>query len=114
MFIPADCFPKTSVSIGDTIINYTDINGNKQGHWEKKYQNGTIAYKAEFKNNKLVGEYTRYYQTGTIKAIIKYDITGNKGKAILYWDDGTKMATGNYINQNVKDSIWVYFPRMGY
>jgi len=98
---------------GDTILNYIDINGNKQGHWKKNYQNGNIGYEANFKNNKLVGEYKRYYEVGSIKTIIKYDKTGDKGKAVFYWDDGTKMAVGNYVNQNIKDSIWNYYATDG-
>ena len=43
---------------------YADAKGLKQGLWEKRYTDGTTLYKATFKNNKPVGEYTRYYPNG--------------------------------------------------
>lgn len=95
---------------GDTLINYKDINGMKQGHWQKKYENETIAYDAYFKNDKIVGDYKRYYSNGKLKAYVKYDNKGNQtGYAILYWDNGNVMAEGKYINLNVKDSIWTFY-----
>jgi uncharacterized protein len=113
IFLSSLLFSQNIGQHGDTIINYIDINGNKQGHWEKKYRNGNIAYKADFKNNKVIGEYKRYYESGPVKSIIKYDKYGNKGKVVFFWDDGTKMAVGNYVNQNVKDSIWLYYATDG-
>lgn len=98
---------------GDSIINYIDINGKKQGYWKKKYKNENIAYEAYFRNDKIYGEYKRYYETGAIQALVKYDKAGNFGRAILYYDDGIKMAEGNYINQNVKDSTWKYYTTDG-
>ncbi|MFH2142520.1 MAG: toxin-antitoxin system YwqK family antitoxin [Bacteroidota bacterium] len=96
--------------VGDSLINYMDINGNKQGHWQKKYENEKIAYNAYFKNGKIIGQYIRYYSSGKIKADVIYDKEGNQtGKAKLYWDDGIIMAEGNYIDMNVKDSIWNFY-----
>lgn len=91
----------------DSVINYLDINKKKQGKWVKPYDNGKTAYEAFFINDIPVGEYKRYYYNGKLKAKINYskDNSG-KGKAVLYWDNGVKMAEGNYININVKDGIW--------
>ncbi len=94
---------------GDTVINYIDINGMKQGHWQKKYRNEKIAYDAYFKNDKLVGEYKRYYSNGQLSAYIVYDNEGNTGYAKMYWDNGKLMAEGKYVNSNVKDSIWRFY-----
>ena len=49
---------------GDTLKNYTDINGLKQGYWQKKYYNGNIKYEVYFKNNKPIGEFKRFYESG--------------------------------------------------
>jgi antitoxin component YwqK of YwqJK toxin-antitoxin module len=91
----------------DSVVNYTDINGKRQGNWEKKFDNEKPAYKAYFINSIPVGGYIRYYYSGGVMAKINYlkDKSGN-GKAILYWDDGLIMAEGNYVNIKVKDSIW--------
>ncbi|MGQ9848080.1 MAG: toxin-antitoxin system YwqK family antitoxin [Bacteroidales bacterium] len=97
----------------DSIINYTDIQGNKQGKWIKKYDKDKIAYIAYFKDNKLVGNYKRWYYSGALKAEINYNADGSVGYAKFYWDNGKLMATGKYINQNVKDSIWQYYATDG-
>ncbi len=93
----------------DSIINYTDIQGNKQGKWIKKYNKDQIAYIAYFKDNKLVGTYKRWYTSGALKSEIQYNNDGSVGYARHYWDNGKLMAKGKYINQNVKDSIWEYY-----
>ncbi len=93
----------------DSIINYTDIQGNKQGRWIKKYDKNRIAYEGYFVNNKLVGNYKRWYYSGALKADIKYNNDGSIGYAKLYWDNGKLMAKGKYVNQNVKDSVWEYY-----
>ena len=91
----------------DSVVNYLDINKKKQGKWLKPYDNGKTAYEAFFVNDIPVGEFKRYYYNGKIKAKINYtkDKSG-KGTAILYWDNGVKMAEGNYVNIKIKDGIW--------
>lgn len=93
---------------GDTKINYTDINGKKQGKWEKKYKNSNIAYTAFFINDIPIGEYKRYYATGKLQLEVTYN-KKSEGFAKLYWDDSKKMAEGKYINTNVKDSTWLFY-----
>ena len=90
---------------GNSRINYTDINGKKQGKWIRKYAGGKIAYEAFFVNDKLVGKYKRYYKSGQLKLDVNYDKNSN-GFARLYWDTKKKMAEGNYVNTNIKDSVW--------
>jgi len=100
-------FSQTNAQKKDSVINYLDINKKKQGRWIKPYDNGKTAYEAFFINDIPIGEYKRYYYNGKLKAKINYakDKSG-KGTAVLYWDDGVKMAEGNYVNTNVKDGVW--------
>jgi antitoxin component YwqK of YwqJK toxin-antitoxin module len=99
---------------GDTVIvNYTDIQGNRQGKWVRKYDEKRIAYEAYFKNNILIGDYKRYYKSGVLMVYIKYNKTGSVGYAKLYWDNKKVMAEGKYIKQNVKDSLWKYYDEEG-
>ena len=93
---------------GDTLINYTDINGFKQGFWQKKYYSGKIKYEGYFKNDKPIGEFRRYYENGKLKAFLVYNATENKASATLYNKQGGKIACGNYVYSK-KDSIWKYF-----
>jgi antitoxin component YwqK of YwqJK toxin-antitoxin module len=108
ILISINVFSQNVGQKGDTLKNYKDINGLKQGYWEKPYKNGRIAYKAYFVNDKLVGDYFRYYSNGKQMLKIKYD-KNQSGYATLYWDNGKKMAEGKYVNVNVKDSIWKFY-----
>jgi len=100
--------------IGDTLKNYTDINGNKQGYWEKKYKNGNIAYQATFKNNKLIGTYKRYYENGQLFAKIQYpENPDSLATVTYYWDDGKLLAQGHFIEQKLKDGQWTFYNTQG-
>ncbi len=96
----------------DTLLNYTDINGLKQGHWIMKYPNGRIKYEAYFIDNKPVGEFKRYDSYGNLYALLNYDKSGTKSTAKFFHRSGTISATGNYIGQE-KDSIWLYYADNG-
>lgn len=109
--LPVSFAQNVGQNAGDTtkLINYTDIQGNRQGKWHRKYASGKTAFTGYFVMNKLIGEYKRYYESGVLKAVINYNKTGSVGYAVLYWDKKKRMADGKYINQNIKDSIWNYY-----
>lgn len=99
---------------GDTIKNYIDINGLKQGYWEKKYPNGKIKYQAHFKNDVPVGEFKRYYNNGQLFARIIYDNEGKgTGDATYYWDDGKLLAKGKLVNIKQKQGEWKIYNVQG-
>jgi len=99
---------------GDTLINYVDINGLKQGYWEKKYPNGKIKYQARFKNDVPVGVFKRYYTNGQLFAYIIYDDEGKgTGDATYYWDDGKLLAKGKLINIKQKQGLWKIYNVQG-
>ncbi len=109
IFFPLFCQNVGEGDKKDSIINYMDIQGNKQGKWTKNYKSGVKAYEATFKNNKLVGQYKRYFTSGSIMADIKYNETGDVGYAKIYYDTKVICGEGKYVNQNVKDSIWKFY-----
>ncbi len=92
---------------GDTIVNYTDINGHKQGHWTKEYENGTVAYDGHFKDDKPVGVWKRYHDNGKKQAILNYSEDGTCAAQIFYIN-GKIAADGFYIDQK-KDGLWKYY-----
>ena len=109
VFIATNLFSQNVGEKGDSLVNYTDINGNKQGFWKKTYKNGRLAYTANFVNDKLIGEYKRFYSV-TSKPMLEiiYD-KEQSGMAKLFWDTGKLMAFGKYINKNIKDSVWNFY-----
>lgn len=93
---------------GDTLVNYKDINGLKQGKWSKKYKSGRTAYNASFKNDKLIGLYQRYHSTGKLGLEVNY-LENESGYAKIYYDNGNLGAEGKYINRNIKEGLWKFY-----
>lgn len=88
--------------------NQTDSNGLKQGPWEKRYTDGTTLYKATFRDNKPVGEYTRYHPNGKMSIRIIYDEQGEKGDAEMFDDEGHLASAGKFIGKS-KEGLWTYY-----
>lgn len=97
---------------GDTLLNYTDINGLKQGTWSKKYDNGKTKYTAYFIDDQPVGDYKRYDNKGYLTAWLKYTEGSNIARATVFHRNGKIAASGNYIDK-IKDSVWNYFDENG-
>lgn len=97
---------------GDTLLNYVDINGLKQGTWQKNYSNGKLRYKAYFVNDKPVGDLYRYDSYGDMEAHLIYDKNGEHATAVFFHRSGDTAATGGYIGK-VKDGIWKYYDEKG-
>lgn len=93
---------------GDTLINYVDINGLKQGAWKKSYEDGTPRFEAYFIDDKPVGKLTRWDSYGNLYAILDYDSAGSFATAIFFHKNGKTAATGYYLGK-AKDSIWLYY-----
>ena len=103
-------FTKNIGQKSDSIVNYTDINGLKQGKWSKKYNNEKTAYIATFYNNKLIGSYKRFYKLGRPSLVVEYDSLGNEtGYAKLFYDNRKMSAEGMYVSRNIKDGLWKYY-----
>lgn len=93
----------------DTIINYVDINGKKQGKWTKRYNNDQVQYTGYFVNDIPKGEFIRYHKNGKIKAKINYDDNGN-ADAELFNENGIRLATGLYDSKQERIGLWhIYF-----
>jgi antitoxin component YwqK of YwqJK toxin-antitoxin module len=97
-----------ALSQTDTRINTTDTQGKKQGHWIKKYPDGTIMYEGFFKNDHPVGEFKRYYEDHTLKSVLVYEDDGKKAIAILYHPNGFISSKGTYIDQ-LKEGKWQFY-----
>lgn len=89
-------------------INITDTNGQKQGEWIGRYENGGIRYHGHFLNDRPVGELKRYYEKGGIMAIMQYNRDNDTVSAILYHPNGFISAKGSYFNQK-RVGTWDFF-----
>lgn len=88
--------------------NVTDAKGLKQGAWEKRGVDGTLVYKATFKDDKPVGEMVRYHANGRKKAVVVYDSLGVYGEASLY-DEKESLVANGFYSGTLKDSVWSYY-----
>ena len=110
MFIPKELTRNQQLNFrgytGPT--NQLDKAGKKTGLWITKYRNGLIKSEIEYTNDKPVGSFRLYYPNGRLKADMYFNTTGQKARAVLYSDNGNKIAHGYYWKQK-KDSLWQYF-----
>ena len=91
-------------------MNKTDVSGKKQGHWQKKQDNGKLLYDGTFKDDKPVGEFKRYHSNGVVKALLTYPEQGDTADASIYDKTGKLIAKGQYVNQE-KYGQWVSFDK---
>jgi antitoxin component YwqK of YwqJK toxin-antitoxin module len=89
-------------------INKTDLKGMKQGHWIRKYPNGSILYDGFFKDNHPVNEFRRYYENGTIMSVLIYSADGTGADATIFHPNGNVSSKGKYLNQK-KEGKWQFF-----
>ncbi|MGM0532323.1 MAG: toxin-antitoxin system YwqK family antitoxin [Bacteroidota bacterium] len=92
-------------------INQYDEEHKKHGVWIKKYSNGQIKYKGEFKHGKPTGEFRRYFPNGNLMAIMQHHSDGEV-YSTLFNKKEKKKAEGKYVNKK-KDSIWLFYDSEG-
>ena len=107
VFILIMCFAPCMPQSGQ-VINQTDKNGKKQGHWIKKYPNGNTMYDGYFTDNMPSGEFRRFYEDNTMKSLLVFSKNGTEAKATLYYPNSLVASTGKYINQH-KEGKWQFY-----
>lgn len=90
-------------------VNQTNARGEKQGLWEKFYEDSDqLRYRGEFQNGVPVGTFTYWHGNGKRMSVIDYRGTTGVGYATMFSYDGWKMAEGLFRGQE-KDSVWTYY-----
>jgi len=129
-------FFNTTISLAQQKINQYDLNGKRNGHWEKHYNNNNIRYKGQFNHGKEVGVFkyfspsntkipiivktfnpnnntaqVKYYGLdGKLESVGEMDGTKRIGKWLYYHTDGkTVMSEENYINGKLSGIYKTYF-----
>lgn len=90
--------------LGRDTINLTDANGMKQGKWIQfgRYQNlvcsnsKQITEEGVYKNNKRTGLWIEYFCNGNFRNKITYTDGRPDGYKIIYRENGTVLAEGNW------------------
>ncbi len=89
-------------------INQKDELGRRQGLWVEKYDDGVVKYEIEFKDGHPAGVFRKYFPNGNLKADMFFDQTGKRAAAILYDENGHRVAMGYYFDKK-RDSLWQFF-----
>jgi antitoxin component YwqK of YwqJK toxin-antitoxin module len=103
----------TAVSVNafsqsDTLINQTDQQGRKQGHWIKKYPNKKIMYDGVFRDNHPIGEFRRFSDDGKLQSVLIFSKDGKEANATIYHQNGKVSSIGKYVNEQ-KEGKWQFF-----
>lgn len=93
------------------VKNQTDDQGQKQGVWEKKYDNGKFRYKGQFKDNIPFGKFKYYNEKGVLETILEYQ-SADTVLATHYHDNGKKSGFGYYVNKQ-KEGKWRFYDKKG-
>lgn len=96
----------------DTLINYKDINGFKQGFWTQKYPNGNLKYEGFFFNDKPIGDFKRYDLYQNLVAHLLYDSL-SKSATVTFYHKGNKVAATGAYYEKEKDKVWKYYSPSG-
>jgi|SRR5690554_1013695 len=84
----------------DNAWNKTNKKGQKEGPWRDYYENGELRYKGQFKEDKPFDVFRYYFDDGTLKTVLQFNETSpEKSSAVHYYQTGTKMAEGDYVDQ---------------
>ncbi|MBS0010055.1 MAG: hypothetical protein KFF49_01510 [Bacteroidales bacterium] len=89
-------------------INVRDKDGNKQGHWIKKYPDGSTMYEGYFVDDKPRGELKRYDQDGKLSSVLEYSNNNDTVTACFYHPNGFIAGKGKYIDRK-KTGAWLYY-----
>ena len=98
----------TAFNLYSQPINQTDDNGQKQGKWQKKHENGKLRYEGQFKDDKPYGMFKYYYPKGQVQATLNYFDNGSRASSHVFHVNGKNKAIGLYHKEQ-KDSLWRYF-----
>jgi antitoxin component YwqK of YwqJK toxin-antitoxin module len=97
-----------------TMAQTVDANGKKQGYWKKRDEKTNhLIYEGAFKNDKPVGLFKYYYPHDTVRATLFFRADGKTVSAKLFHLNGKRMAEGNYLEKEIKDSVWTYYDEDG-
>lgn len=96
----------------DTVLNYTDIHGNKQGHWRQYHPNGQLRYKGFFIDDIPQGTFMHYHRNGRVMSVLNYNEDGSSSVE-MFWKNGHRAAKGAYTAERERNGLWEIYYKEG-
>lgn len=94
---------------GHKATTITYVNGLREGHWTKWYDNGRIQEEGDFHLNKLSGTWHSYFKDGR-KATEMHYLDGLKDGAWTKWYDNGQVEESGTFHANKLTGRWLgYF-----
>lgn len=102
---------------GKDTLNFTDINGKKQGKWVIKnitlhkpcYTDDQVVEEGKFVDSKKTGLWKEYYCNKNIKSVITYENNRPNGYAKMYHDNGKIKEEGLWKNNRWVGDYKLYY-----
>ena len=92
-------------------LNQLDASGKKHGYW-KKYEEDTLRYEGRFVHGIPSGDFVYYYYDGSVKTKMNYTNSGHDSYAVLYFNNGEKMAEGKFVDKK-REGEWITYDGHG-
>lgn len=78
------------------------------GEYVKRYPNGVIQMKGEYKNGKRHGHWLSFYQNGQVWSEGYFAMGKRDGKTLVYYENGKKLYEGFYTHGH-KTGKWIFY-----
>jgi len=100
--------------ISQTKINQLNANGKRTGVWTKKFNNGKIRYKGQFKDGKEIGVFNFYSPLSSKHpiAIKKFEPNSNLVEVTYFTVQGVVESTGK-MKGKIRIGLWKYYQEDG-
>ncbi len=93
----------------DSLINYMDITGKKQGYWCKRDAAGNKVFEGTFKNDVPIGEFKKYHPNGKVKYLMYYNPNNQNDVQVTMYDITGELAAKGFYYNKLKHGTWQYF-----
>ncbi len=96
------------------LVNQYDVNGDRTGSWEKRYENGKLRYKGQFIRGKEVGTfyfYKKHYYEHPY--LIKTFKKGSNQATVQYYSNFGVLESQGTMNGKLRVGKWLYFDTDG-
>jgi antitoxin component YwqK of YwqJK toxin-antitoxin module len=88
-------------------LNQKNDKGQKVGKWKGYYNDGSVRYVGQFKNDLPYGVFYHYYGDGKLQTKMIYR-KPTVAFTSMFYSSGEKLAEGKYMDK-LKDSTWLTF-----
>ena len=99
-------------TVANRIIEYTVVEGKKNGEFKISSVNGAVQMVGNLKDNLNQGQWRYFYPNGQLESIGNFDNNLSEGKWTWYFENG-KIKEIGYFKSGKKDGNWTIYDEKG-